>query len=118
MSNYKNNNKNKKYRLSFNNIKVSKHAIDQYRTRIYEYATDDEIEKFFNMAINKGYVKSIRDSILESGQNKTEIRFIFCNYGILGVYEEGLLTVVTCTGDRIQRGWYRKEELGKPYKMI
>jgi len=113
-------NQRKKYNrdnIKFDKIKITKHAIDQYRTRVCQDDTDDEIINFLTAAVNEGKIKSVRDSIYDHGKNKTEIRFLFRTHVILGILEpNGELSVVTCTGNNAQRAWYRKQVLGMPYK--
>lgn len=112
------NKKNNRGNIKFDNIKITKHVKEQYRDRICADDTDEEIINFLTTAVNEGIIKSIRDSIYESGQNKTEVRFLYFTYQILGILEpDGSLSVVTCTGDKAQRGWYRKEVRGIPYKL-
>ena len=93
------------------------HAIEQYRSRICADDTDEYITEFFTNAVNEGEIKSVRPSIHDTGQNKTEVRFLFQTHVILGILEpNGVLSVITCTGNKSQRAWYRKEVLGVPYK--
>ena len=116
--NKRNKRKYNRTNIKYNNIKITKHVIEQYRSRICKEDTDEEIIEFLTTAVNEGKIKSIRDSIYESGLNKTEVRFLYYSYLILGIIEpDGTLSVVTCTGDKTQRGWYRKEVIGIPYKV-
>lgn len=101
-------------------IIVTNHAIEQYKERVNDYPND--IVKAFLMEIVQN------GSIIKTGSCKRtgtsfgtllkiclEFKMVYKKIGIVVVYENGIATVVTCTGDEVMRNWYRNVEVKAHY---
>lgn len=49
--------------------------------------------------------------------NKYDLHMEYDGIGITAVYQEGIVTIVTCTGSKEYRNWFKQQEIKLPRQI-
>lgn len=90
-------------------VKVTKHAVDQYRRRMQRYSMlESEITGVLRAAAIRG------SKIRRCPGNVWEVQFE--NFVIIASYREDAATVITCLGTNEYRNWSKRQEIYPRYQ--
>jgi hypothetical protein len=108
--------RNKITSLNFKDIKITRHSIYQYFRRVEKTDETTAKDKLLEI-IENGEIVTIKPTLLGKEMNKYDLHMEYDGIGITAVYQEGIVTIVTCTGSKEYRNWFKQQEIKLPRQI-
>ncbi|HOJ09758.1 MAG TPA: hypothetical protein PK733_04095 [Clostridiales bacterium] len=105
--------KNKIKDLNFRSIKITRHSIEQYYKRV-EQIDETAVKDKLLEVLENGNIVTFKPTLRGKETNKYDLHIEHDGIGITAVYQEDVITIVTCTGSKEYRKWFKQQEIKLP----